>query len=176
MKVRLLHRIVTPINSPHSVPPGSVHPSNAFLLPQWGGIVLLNLTPDPSSARIAIPRLTPANLAPVFTTFSHQLLTLLGVPGLPPNVRAAHHPDNAAQPFTDWELDALLRRRALENVQSSTETLEAIVRLVDQIENMPVGQDVVGDVQGALDALNDVSLTLFFFISPACQTLTLCTA
>ncbi|KAH9852297.1 phosphatidylinositol-glycan biosynthesis class S protein [Lenzites betulinus] len=134
---------------------GSVHPSNAFLLPQWGGIVLLNLTPDPSSARMAIPRLTPANLAPVFTTFSHQLLTLLGVPGLPPNVRAAHHPDNAAQPFTDWELDALLRRRALENVQSSTETLEAIVRLVDQIENMPVGQDVVGDVQGALDALND---------------------
>ncbi|KAI0763472.1 phosphatidylinositol-glycan biosynthesis class S protein-domain-containing protein [Trametes elegans] len=130
---------------------GSVHPSNAFLLPQWGGIVLLNPT---SSA--PIPHLTSSDLTPVFHTFAHQLLTLLGVPGLPPHVHSAHRADSEAQrePFTDWELDALLRRRALENVQGSTETLEAIVRLVDQIENMPVGQDVVGDVQEALDALN----------------------
>ncbi|KAL7277204.1 hypothetical protein ACG7TL_009053 [Trametes sanguinea] len=131
---------------------GSIHPSNAFLLPQWGGIVLLN--PSQGSP---IPRLSPSDLSPIFNTFAHQLLTLLGVPGLPPNVRAAHRPDSPAQrePFTDWELDALLRRRALENVQSSTETLEAIVRLVDQIENMPVGQDVVGDIEDALDALNE---------------------
>ncbi|OSD05225.1 hypothetical protein PYCCODRAFT_1432983 [Trametes coccinea BRFM310] len=131
---------------------GSIHPSNAFLLPQWGGIVLLN--PSQGSP---IPRLSTSDLSPIFNTFAHQLLTLLGVPGLPPNVRAARRPDSPAQrePFTDWELDALLRRRALENVQSSTETLEAIVRLVDQIENMPVGQDVVGDIEDALDALNE---------------------
>ncbi|KAI9065234.1 hypothetical protein FKP32DRAFT_1647900 [Trametes sanguinea] len=131
---------------------GSIHPSNAFLLPQWGGIVLLN-----PSQEAPIPRLTTTDLSPVFNTFAHQLLTLLGVPGLPPHIRAVARPDSLAQrePFTDWELDALLRRRALENVQSSTETLEAIVRLVDQIENMPVGEDVVGDIQDALDALNE---------------------
>ncbi|KAI0370586.1 hypothetical protein BV20DRAFT_943936 [Pilatotrama ljubarskyi] len=127
---------------------GFVNPSNAFLLPQWGGIVLLNPSHSP------ISRLTSSDLVPAFNTFSYQLLTLLGVPGLPLGV----DPDPKAgwQPFTDWELDALLRRRALENVQSSRETLEAIVRLVNQIKNMPVGEDVVGDVQAALDALNEV--------------------
>ncbi|KAL1948973.1 hypothetical protein VTO73DRAFT_10779 [Trametes versicolor] len=125
---------------------GSVHPSNAFLLPQWGGIVLLN----PPKEASPIARLTPADLRPIFATFAYQLLTLLGVPGLPLHVRTAQR-----EPFTDWELDALLRQRAFENVQGSADTLEAIVRLVDQIENMPVGQDVVGDVQDALDALNE---------------------
>ncbi|CDO70983.1 hypothetical protein BN946_scf184830.g15 [Trametes cinnabarina] len=137
-------------------PTGSIHPSNAFLLPQWGGIVIMNPS-HKSFTSTTISRLTVADLSPVFSTFAHQLLTLLGVPGLPPHVRPARRPENDAhrEPFTDWELDALLRRRALENVQSSMETLEAIVRLVDQIENMPVGEDVVGDVQDALDALND---------------------
>lgn len=128
-------------------PAGSVHPSNAFLLPQWGGIVLLN----PPKEASPIARLTPADLRPIFATFAYQLLTLLGVPGLPLHIRTAQR-----EPFTDWELDALLRQRAFENVQGSADTLEAIVRLVDQIENMPVGQDVVGDVQDALDALNEV--------------------
>ncbi|KAI8972834.1 phosphatidylinositol-glycan biosynthesis class S protein-domain-containing protein [Trametes punicea] len=136
---------------------GSVHPSNAFLLPQWGGIVLFNPPREPSSTFRPVPRLSASDLSPIFNTFARQLLTLLGVPGLPPHVHPARRPESTRQrePFTDWELDALLRRRALENVQSSTETLEAIVRLVDQIENMPVGQDVVGDVQDALDALNE---------------------
>ncbi|KAH9899174.1 phosphatidylinositol-glycan biosynthesis class S protein-domain-containing protein [Cubamyces lactineus] len=145
-------------NSPLHIldPTGSVHPSNAFLLPQWGGIVLFNPSHHPSSTLNPIPHLSTTDLSPVFRTFAHQLLTLLGVPGLPPHVQTSRGPDSQAQrePFTDWELDALLRRRALENVKSSSETLEAIVRLVDQIENMPVGQDVVGDVQDALDALN----------------------
>ncbi|KAI0355923.1 hypothetical protein OH77DRAFT_1511316 [Trametes cingulata] len=132
---------------------GSVNPSSAFLLPQWGGIVLLNPSHSPSSPT-PIPRLTSSDLTPAFNTFGYQLLTLLGVPGLPPRVNP--HSEAPWEPFTDWELDALLRRRALENVQSSRETLEAIVRLVNQIKNMPVGEDVVGDVQDALDALNEV--------------------
>ena len=135
----------------------SLSASDAFLLPQWGGIVLHNPTHSLSSTLNPLPRLTAADLDPIFNTFAYQLLTLLGVPGLPPRVQSAPAAEGAApEPFTDWELDALLRRRALENVKSSSETLEAIVRLVDQIENMPVGQDVVGDVQDALDALNQV--------------------
>lgn len=60
--------------------------------------------------------------------------------------------------FTDWQLDALLRRRAIENVKSSEETLRSIVSLVNQIENMPVGTDVQNDVQEALVALDQVPL------------------
>jgi GPI-anchor transamidase subunit S len=85
--------------------------------------------------------------------FSSQLLALLGVPPLPPSVRPAQFNST----LTNWQLDALLRRRILENVDKSAETLGSIVQLVDQIENMPVGAGVRGDVQNALGALDKVS-------------------
>lgn len=125
----------------------SLSPSNAFILPQWGGIVILNAADRGSF------HLTKASLDPVFATFQVQLASLLGLSGLPPRVRS-----DMAEPsiITEWELDALMRRRALENVKSTKETLRSIVRLVDQIENMPVGHDVLGDVQDALTALDEV--------------------
>jgi phosphatidylinositol glycan class S len=84
--------------------------------------------------------------------FSSQLLALLGVPPLPSTVRSTQTDST----LTDWQLDALLRRRVRENVGKSTETLGSIVQLVDQIENMPVGAGVKGDVLDALGALDKV--------------------
>ncbi|KAH9941817.1 phosphatidylinositol-glycan biosynthesis class S protein-domain-containing protein [Epithele typhae] len=133
---------------------GSIDPSNAFLLPQWGGIVLLN--PSGSSSPLSRHRLTQSHLDPIFMTFAAQLSALLGIPGLPPGVKHLARADGTLDAFSDWELDALLRRRTLENAFSSADTLASIVRLVDQIANMPVGQDVKGDVQDALAALNEV--------------------
>jgi len=114
--------------------------SNAFILPQWGGIVVMNL-----------PRthLSALDLHPTFSTFQQQLMALLGIPTLSPFVKSTE-----SQPFTNWQLDALIRQRALENVKDSKETLQSIVALVNQIENMPVGQDVKGDIQDALSALD----------------------
>ncbi|KAF5310515.1 hypothetical protein D9619_008010 [Psilocybe cf. subviscida] len=98
-------------------------PSSAFLLPQWGGIVIHNSN--------------ELDTHDVFSSFATQLLALLGLSST-----------------SDWHLDALTRRRTLENAHSSQDTLRSIVKLVDQIENMPLGADVKGDVEGALDALS----------------------
>ncbi|KAH9947537.1 phosphatidylinositol-glycan biosynthesis class S protein [Amylocystis lapponica] len=127
-------------------PDGLPVASNAFILPQWGGVVLYN---PPASASPSSSRLSTSDLDSAFAIFHYQLMTLLGVPGL-----SAHLISNQSATFTDWQLDALLRRRAVENVMGSRETLRSIVRLVDQIENMPVGKDVQGDVQDALAALD----------------------
>ena len=97
-------------------------------------------------------------MADTFDVFRSQLLTLLGVSPLPPSVSIG--PSSSLGRLSDWQLDALLRRRALENTRDSGEALSSIVKLVDQIENMPVGQDVKGDVQGALDAIEQVSYFL----------------
>jgi hypothetical protein len=130
--------------------PGVPSQSTAFLLPQWGGIVLFN--PPPLTAPHSHIHLSPQDLYPIMNSFTSQLLALLGVPPLPPTVRSIQ-PDSV---LTDWQLDALLRRRIRENVQKSTETLRSIVQLVAQIENMPVGADVRGDVLDALSALDKV--------------------
>jgi GPI-anchor transamidase subunit S len=96
--------------------------------------------------------LSSQSLTPIMSSFSSQLLALLGVPPLPPTVRCTQ----SHSTLTDWQLDALLRRRILENVDKSTKTLGSIVQLVDQIENMPVGVDVKGDVQHAIISLDKV--------------------
>jgi phosphatidylinositol glycan class S len=130
---------------------GSPSPSTAFLVPQWGGIVIYN--PPPETERHL--RLSSAPLNPVFSSFSTQLLALLGVPKLPSSVRIVAA-DDSTPILTDWQLDALLRRRTLENVRGSQDTLLSIIKLVEQIGNMPVGRGVKDDVNGALTALEKV--------------------
>ena len=127
--------------------------SDSFILPQWGGIVLLNLPEDTPSKL----HLTEAELDHVFSGFRAQLLRLIGVSELPREVQSIE-PD---RPLTDFQLDTLYRQRAFENVGSSRETLQSIVKLVDQIPNMPVGRDVRDDVLEALSALELVCLTFF---------------
>ncbi|KAF8221084.1 hypothetical protein L208DRAFT_1426731 [Tricholoma matsutake] len=127
---------------------GSTSSSNAFLLPQWGGIVILDLPEQDGSSAV---ELLSASLDPIFSTFSNHLLALLGVPHLPLGVNLFPGPRNHV--LSDWQLDALIRRRTLENAYGSQETLRSIVKLVGQIENMPVGQDVLGDIHDALSAL-----------------------
>jgi phosphatidylinositol glycan class S len=124
-------------------------PSSAFILPQWGGIILYN---PPSDLPYHV-HMSPSHLEPVISTFRRQLSALLGIPELPSGVVSIDSGSLSA-----WQLDALLRHRALENVQGSTETLQSIVKLVDQIKNMPVKQDVRGDIQDALTAFEMVGL------------------
>jgi len=118
--------------------------SNAFILPQWGGIVVHNFPSDMSSHLHMISD----HLETIFSAFRLQLFSLLGVPELPKGLVSL---DSAA--LSQWQMDTLLRQRSLENVVSTTETLHSIVKLVDQIENMPVKEDVKGDIQNALDSL-----------------------
>ncbi|KAG6897244.1 hypothetical protein C0992_003133 [Termitomyces sp. T32_za158] len=125
---------------------GAVSPSISFLLPQWGAIVIFN--PGEPLQDTKVPT---TSLDTIFTTFSENLLTLLGVPKLPPSIA------KISNELSQWQLDALLRYRTLSNSQLSQDTLRSIVSLVDQIENMPVGQDVRDDVQVALLALEKMS-------------------
>ena len=128
---------------------GGPSTSNAFLLPQWGGIVI-HSPPLAESAD-----LSPQDLNLCFSSFSNQLLVLLGVAKVPLGLERSNigHTDV----LSDWQLDALLRRRTFENAQGSQDTLSSIVKLIDRIENMPVGKGVRDDVQNALHALMKAS-------------------
>ncbi|OJA17660.1 hypothetical protein AZE42_03010 [Rhizopogon vesiculosus] len=118
---------------------------SSFLLPQWGGIFILNNEHNSPPSH-----LSQDELKPVFRNFATQLAALLGVPPVPPGLSVGERPI-----LSDWQLDALLRRRALQNVQGTQDTLYSIVKLVDQIDNMPVGQVVRDDVLDALASLHE---------------------
>ncbi|KAF8326920.1 phosphatidylinositol-glycan biosynthesis class S protein-domain-containing protein [Amanita rubescens] len=87
---------------------------------------ILNPDNTPSSSNA----LSLSDLETVFKSFAAQLLILLGAPRLPPNV--ARSPTETAI-LTDWQLDALMRRRALENAERAKDTLHSIVKLMDGI-------------------------------------------
>ena len=149
--------------SPLRILDASGHPvsSTAFSIPQWGSIYVHNPPPSSSSS------LSASALHVPFSVFRTQLLSLLGVPPLPPNIQLSHphsssHFSHSEDPISDWSLDAAMRRRAMENARESAETLGSIVRLVRQIEGMPVGKDVTEDVSEALEALDLVCPSLLF--------------
>jgi phosphatidylinositol glycan class S len=121
--------------------------SDAFLLPQWGGISIYN-TPHLAS----FAHLSDRALHRTFTTFSTQLLTLLGIPELPAGVASQD-----ISPISQWQLDALTRRRVLETAKETQDTLRSFIKLANSIENMPVHADVRDDIEGSLDALEKVS-------------------
>jgi phosphatidylinositol glycan class S len=100
-----------------------------------------------------------SHLEQAFATFKYQLSTLLGVPALPSDIISLDK-----TPISPWQLDAILRRRALENIQDSAETLQSIIKLVDKIENMPVKEDVRGDILEALSAFEMVLVLRKLFL------------
>ncbi|EJD39576.1 hypothetical protein AURDEDRAFT_116108 [Auricularia subglabra TFB-10046 SS5] len=131
---------------------GSIAHSNAFIIPQWGGIAVYN--PSDASPQ---EMLDTRALLSVFRTFHTQLLLLLGVPPAPHgtyHVPASNAP--RTPPLTRWQLAALLRARTLENARSAAEALRSIVALVAQIGHLPVKEDVRALVRAALDDLDEV--------------------
>ncbi|KAG2342293.1 hypothetical protein BDR05DRAFT_964260 [Suillus weaverae] len=135
-------------HSPMNIIDSEGRPINqsSFLLPQWGSIFILNNELNSSS-------LSYNDLKPIFRNFAIQLAALLGVPPVPLGLSME------GGFLSDWQLDALLRLRALQNVQGSQDTLHSIVKLVDQINNMPVGQVVRDDVLDALTSLHEAYRT-----------------
>ncbi|GAW06892.1 gpi transamidase component pig-s [Lentinula edodes] len=123
--------------------------SSAFLIPQWGGIVILNLpTPPPTTLE-----LTFRDLRTPFSSFSRQLLTLLGFPRLPSSLSSSL---SSSKTVSSWQIDTLLRQRTHENVMRSHDTLRSTVTLVSQIDGMPVDEQVQSQVQGSLKALHEL--------------------
>jgi phosphatidylinositol glycan class S len=108
----------------------------------------------PQGVPVEAHHLPLAALKPAFHLFVQHLYSLLALPTLP-NSFDADRPFAALSPF---QLDTLMRIRATENVEEAQKTLAGIVRLVDKIEEMKVGQGVRGKVLEAVEHLETVRL------------------
>ncbi|KAG0270656.1 hypothetical protein DFQ27_000006 [Actinomortierella ambigua] len=134
--------------------------SNAFLIPRWGGIAILNHRSDSQSSPTAT--ISKAELEPVIGTMLSQLRELLGFPDLahPKNGRLAaafpvtfHKSHHKSRKPTMWELDHVMRRRIAENIVDSSSTLASLARLVKSTTNMVVLDHLQDEVTGALKDL-----------------------
>ncbi|KAF3938790.1 hypothetical protein ABW19_dt0202865 [Dactylella cylindrospora] len=125
------HRSVTPLTIP------SASHSNAFLLPQWGGVTILNFN-DPATQ--PSPHLSHETLKPALETFATHLLALLGAP-----------PHPASLPI---RLDSLTRQRSAEVLVSASSTLGSLQRLVNALPSISIPSTVSDSVKDSIRHLS----------------------
>lgn len=135
---------------------GAISLSNAFITPQWGGIVIHS--PPPSTLSSSTP-----NLDRSFQLFQVQLKKLFGVP---PST-SPHNPkkDDVAMARSGSggldveQVDVIVRRRIREVAKESVDTLVAIIKLSGDIPNMRIGREIQRDMRRSLDELDFVSFS-----------------
>lgn len=119
--------IPSPYQSPLVIADSS---TNSFLIPQWGGVTIMNTMQH---------HLTSQDLDPVFDVFASQLLSLLGAPTSPssPAIR----------------MDMLSRMTTLRALRSTAASLGALVRLYNHMPNIAIPKRVLKHSEAAIEGI-----------------------
>lgn len=102
--------------------------ANSWMIPQWGGIVILN---PPSSApprQVQAKGLSKEDIQPALLVFSHQLLSFLGTPESPPSIQL--------------KLQTLTRLRAVSLLLSASSTMGSLARLTVALPSIAIPETV----------------------------------
>ncbi|ORY86318.1 phosphatidylinositol-glycan biosynthesis class S protein [Protomyces lactucae-debilis] len=107
----------------------------AFLLPQFGSVVIYNPPANETSKTM-----DKAILATMMETCTSHFLTLIGM-----SPRIAGWPDHSL-----WRRDAFYRARLMELIRSAQQTLASIPKMVDALPNMHVPEQAAARMAQAL--------------------------
>uniref|UniRef100_A0A6P8J182 GPI transamidase component PIG-S-like n=1 Tax=Actinia tenebrosa TaxID=6105 RepID=A0A6P8J182_ACTTE len=123
---------------------GDVAESNAFLSPQWGGFVIYNINrTNLENNHVEL------EMRSVMSTFISQLKLLLG--GQPiDQPEQSILGEYSSTEITEWEELSLWRTKTMEFLSTSTITLTSLARLLEQISNMVIGDQIQKQIQQAL--------------------------
>ena len=119
---------------------------SSWLIPQWGGVTILN----PPASKQGLPRahsfLTKEAIQPALLIFSHQLLSLLGVPESPPSF--------------PLQLQSLTRVRAASLLLSASSTMGSLARLTVALPSIAIPENVAFAVEKTLSHLHSTCVCL----------------
>jgi len=113
-------------------PPGGT----SWLIPQWGGVQILNTNNSTISSA-----LDKTALKPIILTFADNLLTLLGLPRAPSSV--------------PLKLSFLSRDRSTSLILSASSTLGALARLTLKLPSIAIPNSVADAVQSTISHLDN---------------------
>ncbi|KAK2783127.1 GPI transamidase component [Onygenales sp. PD_10] len=115
--------------------------ATSWLIPQWGGVVILNppldLTLEPRENPSHLPK---ESLRTPLSTFSHQLLTLLGTPSSPSSL--------------PLRLQTLVRVHTASLLLSASSTMGSLARLTRSLASIPIPITVANSVSRTLSHLS----------------------
>lgn len=127
-------------------------PTNSFLSPQWGGILIYN-TPPPGP-NDTLPIRPSIDMKKVMEVFVAQLRLLLNLHAQVSSDTIQFLPvgNNAV---AEWEVDSWLRSRCVENLATATATLKSLAQLLGQINNIVINDDIGKEVELAVQSVKD---------------------
>ena len=111
--------------------------ASSWLIPQWGGVVILN--PQNSNATSNEAILSKESIQPALLTFSHQLLSFLGAPQTPPSL--------------SLQLQSLTRIRAASLLLSASSTMRSLACLTVALPSIAIPETVSSAVDITLTQL-----------------------
>ena len=109
--------------------------ASSWLVPQWGGVVILNPIEVANGAE-APTTLTKEAIQPALLTFSHQLLSFLGAPQSPPSL--------------PLQLQTLTRIQAASLLLSASSTMGSLARLTKALPTIAIPETVSAAVDATL--------------------------
>lgn len=112
--------------------------ASSWLIPQWGGVVILNPSRDLNSSS-STDHLSKDSLQPALLTFSHQLLSFLGAPKTPPSLPS--------------QMQALTRIDAASLLLSASSTMGSLARLTVALPSIAIPETVSAAVDQTLSHL-----------------------
>ncbi|KAL9115362.1 MAG: hypothetical protein Q9227_000683 [Pyrenula ochraceoflavens] len=133
----------------------------SWLIPQWGGVHILNpqthLSPATGAPTLS-PHLSSTDLTPAFTTFTTHLLTLLDLPPStsPQNEHASHHSPSPRHPLPSplpLRLSQNLHTRTLQHLLQTVSTLNSLSRVTASLPQIPIPRSVSHSVSTSLRLL-----------------------
>jgi phosphatidylinositol glycan class S len=123
---------------------GNTIDTHAFLIPRWGGIAISNA---------AHCNLTLSELQLFAEIVVEQARKILGVQPL--QIDVLHATATSPVGLTGWEMDRWIRKRTAENVVNAARTLTSLAKLISNMGNMVVMDDIRNNVQGSLDGFHE---------------------
>jgi len=109
--------------------------ASSWLVPQWGGVVILN----PQDNNASLSTLSKEAIQPALLTFAHQLLSLLGAPQTPPSL--------------PLQLRTMTRIRAASLLLSASSTMGSLAKLTVALPSIAIPETVSSAVDTTLSHL-----------------------
>lgn len=109
--------------------------ASSWLVPQWGGVVILN----PQELNASVSTLSKEAIQPALLIFSHQLLSFLGAPETPPSL--------------PLQLQTLTRIQVASLLLSASSTMGSLANLTVALPSIAVPETVSSAVDNTLSHL-----------------------
>ncbi|KAH9515259.1 hypothetical protein Btru_014016 [Bulinus truncatus] len=128
---------------------GSPIVTNAFLSPRWGGIMTYNVDLQTSQTDPV-----DMDMHKVMEVFITQLRLLLNIQ---PQwlTKELVTLNTGSSELHQWELSGWLRCRCVENLVTATSTLQSLAKLLEEIGNIVINDEIGKEVEAAVAAIKE---------------------